>query len=392
MVVAGEASGDAHAAELVIELRRRFPALHFFGCGGDQLAAAGCELLVSAHDLGVVGLAEVATHLPRIARLWRRLRRALRQRQPAGLILVDFPDFNLPLAAAARRTRIPVIYFVSPQIWAWRRSRVKRIRRTVARMLCIFPFEQAFYRAHGVSVAGVGHPLVERIARARSSMPTAGDFRAQHAIPQSAELIALLPGSRRRELDFHLPTLFAAAAILAQEADIAFVLPVAPGLDPARIRAACPVALLPRLHLVPSSAMVPAVADARLALVASGTATVETALLGTPMVVFYKVSPWTYRLGRQLVHTPHFAMVNLIAGRALVPELIQHDFTAPALAAAARPLLADGPARTAMLEGLAEVRARLGPPGAIRRAADEVVSTLNLSRPLHETANPPAPV
>lgn len=378
MVVAGEASGDAHAADLVRELQRRFPDLRCFGCGGDQLAAAGCEILVSAHDLGVVGLTEVVTHLPRIGRLWRRLRQALRQRRPAGLILVDFPDFNLPLAAAAHRAGISVIYFVSPQLWAWRRGRVKRIRRTVSRMLCIFPFEESFYRAHGVPVAAVGHPLVERIARARCTMPSADAFRSQHHVPAASEWIALLPGSRRRELDFHLPTLFSAASILAREAGFDFVLPVAPGLDADRILAGAPPELLPRLHLVPSSDLVPAVAHARVALVASGTATVETALLDTPMVVFYKLSAWTYRLGRRFVHTPHYAMVNLIAERALVPELIQHDFTAAALAGHARHLASDGPARFEMLEGLAQVRTRLGPPGAIQRAADEVASALHL--------------
>ncbi|MGH9519719.1 MAG: lipid-A-disaccharide synthase [Terriglobales bacterium] len=389
MVVAGEASGDAHAADLVRALQRRCPDLRVFGCGGDQLAAAGCELLVSAHDLGVVGLAEVVEHLPRIWGLWRRLRRALLRRRPEALILVDFPDFNLPLAKTAHQAGIPAIYFVSPQLWAWRRGRVRRIQRSVARMICIFPFEEEFYRTHGVEVSYVGHPLVERVARARETMPSSAAFRAQHSIPATAELIALLPGSRRRELDFHLPTVLAAAARLAADGDRAFVLPVAPGLDPDRIQQACPPVLQPHLHLVSSADAYPAVAHSRLALVASGTATVETALLGTPMVVFYRLSPWTYRLGRRLVHTPHYAMVNLIAGHTVVPELIQNGFTVPALVAQAQRLLPEGPARAAMIAGLAEVRTKLGPPGAIERAADVVASTLNL---YGETAARPSTV
>ncbi|HUX66790.1 MAG TPA: lipid-A-disaccharide synthase [Terriglobales bacterium] len=381
MIVAGEASGDAHAAELIAALRQLHPPLRFFGCGGERMAAAGCELLVSSSELAVMGLVEVLAHLPRLHRLWRRLRQALLQRRPRGLILVDFPDFNLRLAAAARAASIPVVYFVSPQIWAWRRRRVKLIRRDVARMICIFPFEQAFYARQGLEVASVGHPLVERVERARASLPSAPAWRARLGAAPAAELIALLPGSRQRELDFHLPVLLAAAAQLRQASAAPppeFVLPVAPHLSAAAIAAALPPALAPFLHLVPAAELYPALAHARLAFVASGTATVETALLATPMVVVYRLSPLSYRLGRRLVRTPHVAMVNLIAERAVVPELLQADLHPAALLAWAQRLLPDTAERRQMLADLAQVRLRLGPPGAIARAAAEVAATLHL--------------
>jgi len=379
MIVAGEASGDAHAAELIAELRRRYPRLRFFGCGGERMAAAGCELLVSSSELAVMGLVEVVAHLPRLHRLWRRLRRALLQRRPLGLVLVDFPDFNLRLAAAARAAALPAVYFVSPQIWAWRSRRVKLIRRDVRRMICIFPFEQAFYARHGLDVAAVGHPLVERVERARAALPSAAAWRARLGVAPQAELIALLPGSRQRELDFHLPTLLQAAARLRQstsEAPPEFVLPVAPHLAPAAVAAALPPALAPFVHLVAAADLYPALAHARLAFVASGTATVETALLGTPMVVVYRLSPFSYRLGRRLVRTSHVAMVNLIAERTVVPELLQADFHPDALLDWARRLLPDTDERRQMLDDLEHVRLRLGPPGAIARAADEVAQVL----------------
>ncbi|HVA62109.1 MAG TPA: lipid-A-disaccharide synthase [Terriglobales bacterium] len=379
MIVAGEASGDAHAAELIAELRRRYPQLRFFGCGGERMAAAGCELLVSSSELAVMGLVEVVAHLPRLHRLWRRLRRALLQRRPLGLVLVDFPDFNLRLAAAARAAALPAVYFVSPQIWAWRSRRVKLIRRDVRRMICIFPFEQAFYARHGLDVAAVGHPLVERVERARAALPSAAAWRARLGVAPQAELIALLPGSRQRELDFHLPTLLRAAARLRQsmsEAPPEFVLPVASHLAPAAVAATLPPALAPFVHLVAAADLYPALAHARLAFVASGTATVETALLGTPMVVVYRLSPFSYRLGRRLVRTSHVAMVNLIAERTVVPELLQADFHPDALLDWARRLLPDTDERRQMLDDLEHVRLRLGPPGAIARAADEVAQVL----------------
>ena len=376
MVVAGEASGDAHAAELIQALRRRRPTLRFFGCGGDHMAAAGCELLVHTRELAVMGLVEVVRHLPRLRARLRLLRRALQARRPAGVILVDFPDFNLRLAAAARSAGIPAVYFISPQVWAWRSGRVKQIRRTIRRMICIFPFEPAFYARHGIAVAGVGHPLVERIELARRALPTEAAFRAQLGLDATAEIVALLPGSRKRELDFHLDTMLEAARRLHAERHVEFVLPVAASVPHADLEAAIPPPLRPYVHLTTAADAYAALAYARLAIVASGTATVEAALWGAPMIVVYRLSAWTYRLGRRLVRTPHVAMVNLIAEKAAVPELIQADFQPEAIVAWARRLLNEGEERRRMEADLAEVRTRLGSPGAIDRAAQEVEEAL----------------
>ncbi|MHB8735581.1 MAG: lipid-A-disaccharide synthase [Terriglobales bacterium] len=380
MIVAGEASGDLNAALLISELRRQFPELRVFGCGGDALQAAGCELLVDASELAVVGLFEVVRHLPRIHRLYRRLRTALRSRRPRGLVLVDFPDFNLRLARDAHTAGIPVVYFISPQLWAWRSGRVRQIRRHVRRMLCIFPFEEAFYARHGVAVDYVGHPLVD-LVRPREPREA---FFARHGLDPSIPLIALLPGSRRRELDFHLPILLEAARGLQASQPVQFVLPLAPTLDGDEV--AQRLAAEPGLVQLIRDGTYDAVAHARLAIVASGTATVETALLRTPMVVIYRLSPWTYALGRRLVKTPYYAMVNLIVGQRGVPELIQDRLTAPAVIDWARQLLVDGPVRTQQLTHLDAVRERLGAPGAIGRAAAAVARTLQM------TARPQSPL
>ncbi|MGH9412651.1 MAG: lipid-A-disaccharide synthase [Terriglobales bacterium] len=361
MIVAGEASGDAHAAELIGEMKSRYPGLHFWGCGGERMAAAGCELVVNDRELAVMGLVEVVRHLPRLRGLLGRLKAALRERRPAGIILVDFPDFNLRLAAAAHAAGIPVVYFISPQIWAWRSGRVRQIQRYVKRMICIFPFEEEFYRQHGVAVTAVGHPLVERVAKARAGMGgEAGE-----------DVIAVLPGSRQREVEFHLPVLLPAIRQLQARHGGRFVMPVAPhvAVDP-----------VPELELVPAEQMYAVLAQARLALVASGTATVETALFGVPMIVYYKLSRLSYELGRRLVHTEHVAMVNLIAGRTLAPELIQNEFTAEAVVGWAERLLEDGGDRQAQLEGMKQVQAALGGAGAIARAADAVAEAVGLAR------------
>lgn len=364
MIAAGEASGDLHAARLVSALRERHPDWRFFGCGGDRLEQAGCELLVHARELAVVGLFEVVRHLPGIYGRFRKLKQAMAVRRPAAVILVDFPDFNLRLARAAFRTGVPAIYFISPQLWAWRTGRVELIRRYIRRMICIFPFEREFYAQHGLDVDYVGHPLVDTV-HPRFSRE---EFFRQHGLDPEVPLVALLPGSRHREIDFHLNTMLEAAQILRSRRPVQFVLPVAGTLNMDEIRARVPDDLRPSVHVIAGDSY-DAAAHARCAVVSSGTATVETALLGTPMVVIYRLSDWTYRLGRRWVKTPFYAMVNLILGEAAVPELIQDEFHPAAIVDWAGRLLDDTVERDAQVVQLLQVRQRLGAPGAIQRAA-----------------------
>lgn len=371
MIVAGEASGDLHAARLVSALRRRHPDWRFFGCGGDRLEQVGCELLIHARELAVVGLFEVVRHLPGIYARYRKLKRAMAERRPAGIILVDFPDFNLRLARAAFRAGVPALYFISPQLWAWRTGRVELIRRYIRRMICIFPFEQEFYAQHGLDVDYVGHPLVDTVHPRFSR----DEFFRQHGLDPEAPLVALLPGSRHREIDFHLDTMLEAARLLRSRRSVQFVLPVAGTLNVDGIREKVPVDLRDAVHVIAGDSY-DAAAHARCAVVSSGTATVETALLGTPMVVIYRLSDWTYRLGKRWVKTPFYAMVNLILGEAAVPELIQDEFYPAAIVDWAERLLDDTVEREAQIERLLQVRQRLGTPGAMDRAAFAVERAL----------------
>jgi len=302
------------------------------------------------------------SHLPLFRRIFRGLLAAVDERRPDLAVLVDYPDFNLRLARALHRRGIPVVYYVSPQVWAWRPGRLREIRAHVAHMIVIFPFEQKVYDDAGVPVTFVGHPLIDLVA-------PEGDrdaFLAGQGLDPARPVIALLPGSRRKEIAHNVPTIAGAVRLLAERRpDLQFLAAVAPSIDARALRAALPqyVALAEgRTHAV--------LAAATAAIVASGTATVEAALLGTPMVVVYRLSELTFRLGRRFVKVPHVAMANLIAGRRIVPELIQHEFTAERVAAEVLALL--GPAGETMREALGDVRRRLGAPGASGRAADVV--------------------
>jgi lipid-A-disaccharide synthase len=360
LVVAGEASGDLHAANLLSELRRLDPSLHAFGVGGERLRAAGLECIANSEELSVMGLAEVLSELPRLLSLSRRVRRESIARQPDVAVLVDSPDFNLPLARVLHRAGIPVVVYVSPQLWAWRAGRVKRIRRDVRHVLCILPFEPAFYARHGVAAEYVGHPLVDELAPTMAAPPAV-----------NPGTVALLPGSRWHEVESLLPAMVAAVDRLAAErGPLRTRLIVAPGLACER--------LVP--HLGAHAARVELVtadrhrvlASCAAAMVASGTATLECALLGVPMVVGYRLHPLTYLVARNLVKVPFVSLVNLTAGEGVVTELVQHAFTAAALAREVSRLLSrEG---DAVRERLAEVRRRLGSPGASERAARAVLA------------------
>ncbi len=360
LVSAGEASSEMYGAALIAALRRRDPALEVFGMGGEAMRSAGADLVVDAREISVVGLAEVVTHLPRIWSRYQRLLRALDARRPDVAVLIDSPDFNLRLARQLHRRGIPVVYYVSPQLWAWRAGRVAQVRRYVRKMLVIFPFEEEWYRTRGVDAVFVGHPL------AALAPPAVGreEFARQHGLDPAKPWIALLPGSRRREVAMIAPTLVETAALLGGEFE--YVVPLASTLSEHDLAQTLTLSLAqrqrrdgvsPALHITRDARAT--LVLARAAVVASGTATVEAAVLGTPFCMVYRVSPLSWLAGRRLVRVPHFAMPNLIAGRRVVPELVQGEFTAARVVAELRRIIPEGAERAAMVAGLAEVRQKL---------------------------------
>ncbi len=370
-MVSGEASGERYGGMLVRALHERL-SLDWFGLGGDEMQASGVELLAHARDLAVVGLTEAVTGLPRFLRIFRRVLRETERRRPRFAVLIDFPDFNLRLARQLKDRGIPVIYFVSPQLWAWRPGRIRVLKQTVNHMLCIFPFEEPIYREAGVPATYVGHPLVD-IARQTISREEFLCGLGLNPRRGGRPVIALLPGSRLREIRHHLPTLLEAAAQLEATHGVEFLLAQASTVE------AEALARLLRGHRMGERIRVVegdvynCVGSADLAIVSSGTATVEAALLGTPMIVIYRVSRASAAVLRRWVRTPHYSMVNLIAGRAIVPELIQERFTAQAVVREAAVLLDSPDKRKAMQSDLAEVAAKLGSPGAMERAASVIM-------------------
>jgi lipid-A-disaccharide synthase len=371
LIVAGEASADLHASRALEELVRLRPGVSAFGVGGPRLRAAGLEALAPAEDISVMGLAEVLPRIPRILGILRDLARAAAERRPRAALLVDLPDFNLRLARKLKKLGIPVVYYVSPTIWAWRRGRARKIAKVVDRMLCILPFEERFYEGTGVSARFVGHPLAER--------PQPGEparYRAELGLPAARTTIALVPGSRPSEIQRIFPAMLdAAERIRAARPDAQFVVPVAPTLARADVAPYLAAHRMLEVTLVDGhTEEVVGASDA--ALVKSGTSTLETALMLRPMVVVYKLSWLTYLVARLLVRIAHFALVNILAGRGLVPELLQRDASPARMAAEIERLLGDRSAREAQLRGLREVRASLGAPGAAARVAEEVARVM----------------
>ena len=371
LVVAGEASGDLHGATLARALRVLAPDLRLFGLGGPRMEEAGVRLLERMDRLAVVGGTEALRRLPALWRTLAAVRRRLTRAGPRALVLIDFPEFNFRLARHARRLGIPVVYFVPPQLWAWRRGRVRAMARDVSRVLAVFPFEVALYQEAGVPVEFVGHPILD-------ALPGLDHVAAQEGLVGPGErLVGLLPGSRVEEVTRHLPLLLGAGArVLRSQPAARFVLALASTVPRGSVLAA--LAAAPREARVPVKLVrgetyrVMAAAD--VLLVASGTATLEAACFGTPMVVLYRLSRMSYALGRLLVRgVSHISLPNILAGRGIVPELIQDQATPEALARAALELLEDEPARTRQRAALLEVRARLGEPGAAFRAARAVL-------------------
>jgi lipid-A-disaccharide synthase len=389
LISAGEASGEMYGAQLIEALRHavahvgtaapgcptersaaEFPpttvadlrsagqpsaavptrALEFFGVGGERMRAAGCDTIVDAKDLSVVGITEILSHLPKIWGLFHRLIAEADRRRPDLAIVIDSPAFNWRVAREMHKRGIPVVYYVCPQFWAWRQGRMRLLRKYVDKALVIFPFEEKFYRDRGVDAEFVGHPLAQ-LPRPEISRE---QYAAQNCVVASRPWVTLMPGSREKEVRMNLPTIVESAAKLGSEYE--YLLPVAPTLSHRWLESLVSGSV--SVHLVPAA--LPALAHSRAAVIASGTATVEAAMMGTPFVMVYRVSPLTYFLGRSRVKVPHFAMVNLIAGREVVPELVQNNFTADRVVEKLQNILRDGPTRTQMLDDLAMVRNQLG--------------------------------
>jgi lipid-A-disaccharide synthase len=400
-ISAGEASGEHYGALLIEELRRRAAAIgrsaSFFGMGGQRMADLGLDRIVRSEDMAVMGITEVIGHLPRIYSEFRKLRSSIGARRPEVAVLIDFPDIHFRLAAELNRLKIPVVFFVSPQLWAWKKKRIRLVQRYVDRMLVIFPFEEQFYREHNVHAEFVGHPLAEL------PLPTVSreEFARESGLDPGKSWIGLLPGSRAKEVRDNLPQMLAAARIMTMRAphaaglrkEFEFVLPVAPTLKSSHRRmlgnlvenygADVPIRLVGDARA--------ALFHARASVVASGTATVEAALIGNPFVVVYRVSRITYEIAKRVVKVPYVAMVNLIAGRLVVPELIQKAFTAPNIVRQIEPLLPDGPPRESMKKELARIQNLLLPAdgnkqkGAIARVAEVTLGLAGLSSPVSES-------
>ena len=411
-ISAGEASGEHYGALVIAALKKQLAAsgqsAEFFGMGGERMATAGLDCIVRSEEMAVMGLTEVVLHLPRIYREFRKLKQSIRQRPPSVAVLIDFPEIHFRLAKEFHRLGVPVIFFVSPQLWAWKKHRIQLVRKYIDKMLVIFPFEEPFYRGQGVEAEFVGHPLAE--------LPLPGvsreEFAAEYGLDPAKTWIGLLPGSRPKEIRDHLPEMLRAARELAARlgafgdreagpstppgaksppgsaqdvrSKFEFVVPLAPTLnavqrDEVRSLAEAHGSGI-SLRLVEDARA--ALFHARASIVASGTATVEAALIGNPFVVVYRVSPLTYAIAKRLVKVPHVAMANLIAGKRVAPELIQSDFTAENIVQEIERLIPDGPPRQSMMEELARIRGLLGRPatgGAIDRVAAVTLEMADLA-------------
>jgi lipid-A-disaccharide synthase len=393
-ISAGEASGEHYGALLAAAIQQQLAlkgkTAELFGMGGERMQAAGVERIVRSEDVSVMGLTEVLAHLPRIYGEFRKLKKAIRARRPDVAVLIDFPDFHFRLAREFHRLGIPVIYFVSPQLWAWKKYRIRLVQKYVRKMLVIFPFEEAFYKEHGVEAEFVGHPLAQMPRPAI----TREQFAQENALDPTRTWIGILPGSRPHEIRDHLPTMLDAARRLAiaRAQKLEFVVPLAPTLDTAqraevhRMIQNFATGLTVRLVEEARAALF----HARASMVASGTATVEAALIGNPFVVVYRVSALTYAIAKRVVKVPHVAMANLIAGKRVVPELIQNDFTAANIVQQLDLLLPDGPARESMIKDLRAIRKALNAhqddkgrkeSGAIERAAAITIGEISSGSP-----------
>jgi lipid-A-disaccharide synthase len=367
LIIAGEASGDLHGANLVREVRKQDPSVLFFGVGSRQMKDAGVQILADASEISVVGATEVLTHLRPLYRVFRGLTRFLRQERPDLLVLIDFPDFNILLGKRAKKLGIPILYYISPQVWAWRKGRIKTIADLVKAMIVVFPFEVGLYQDAGVDVRYAGHPLTDTV----QSPYNQGEAKRLFGLDPGKRTLALLPGSRTREIFHLLPDMLAAAGILRDRIPgLQFVLPVAPTL--AREFVESFVRKGPVPVTIADGAVYDALRASDAALVASGTATLETGLMAVPMVIVYRVSSLTYAIGRLFVDVDHIGLVNIVAGERVVPELVQHDATPENMADAITQLLGDPAYYGRVQTRLAGIRSKLGEAGTSARVASLV--------------------
>ncbi|HPV72844.1 MAG TPA: lipid-A-disaccharide synthase [Smithellaceae bacterium] len=365
MIVAGEASGDLHGALLVREMLAVNPTLHFFGIGGNRMQEAGVKLLAHAADVAVVGVSEVFSKTAAFLRIIAKMRKSMDRLKPSLVILIDFPDFNLNIAArAARKRGIRIFYYISPQVWAWREGRVKQIKKLVDQMAVILPFEVDFYAARGFDVHYVGHPLRDIV----KTPFTARQARAHFGLAEDKTTIGLLPGSRNSEIQKLLPEMVEAARIISRKIPgTQYILPLADTLEEKTVAGFLSDSGLKVKIVAGHTYDVLACCD--LAVVTSGTATLETGLMGVPMVIVYKVSLFSELIGRMIIRQQHIGLVNILAGKTVAPELIQRDARGPRIASEALAILQNREKRRQIIRDLGNIRAKLGEPGAARRAA-----------------------
>lgn len=369
LIVTGEASGDLHGANLIKAAQNCDPQLSFFGVGGEKMDAAGCQIILPSSELAVMGLVEVVRHLPRIWAVFQRLKAIIHGSNPPDvLVLIDSPDFNLRLAKQAKKAGIPVLYYVSPQVWAWRRGRVKGISAVVDRLAAIFPFEPEYYRGLPIDARYVGHPLLDE---ANVSIPSA-EYRCRYHLDQNGTVVGLFPGSRGNELKYSFPTIVETAQkIQIAHPSVRFIVPLAPGVDEADLKVQLDTAGVAVTFVRDTIYDTAAACD--VVLCVSGTVTLQIALVETPMVIMYKAAPLTYAIGKHLVSVEHFGLPNIVAGKTIVREYVQDEASPLTLFNEVDKILTDESYRNEMKQNLSHVKTKMGEPGCSTRVAQMVI-------------------
>ena len=372
MIIAGEASGDLYAANLVEKIMALNSSYHFFGIGGEKTKKARVEILIDSKELAVTGLTELVGKLKNIYLALKETKKALKKRRPKLLILIDFPDFNLRIAKVAKKLKIPVLYYISPQIWAWRKGRIKTIAKFVDKMIVILPFEEPIYKEYGVDVAFVGHPLIDLVKHAENQK----DILLKWGLNPDIITITLMPGSRTNEVKRLLPIMILAANKIAKKfSNLQFIIPTAPTISKIELQRYIPKNNL-KIKIVENDTY-NSIYVAKLIITASGTATLEAAILSKPMIIIYKLSFLSYLLGRMLLKIPMIGLVNILANKMIVPELLQNQANPLKIAKEAERFLKDKKYYLKVKNSLQEIRSLLGPPGASERAARVVINMIN---------------